>query len=106
MARCPTVCVINVTELLTIWVITPRHLADLFTEDAVWSGVDLILDGRPAIREWFLRREGRKQPSSERAPRSPESNQPRTSERDRSPAPPASSAPPCGLLLPSRPHPS
>jgi hypothetical protein len=33
-------------------------IADLFTEDAVWSGVDLILDGRPAIREWFLRREG------------------------------------------------
>jgi SnoaL-like domain len=33
-------------------------IADLFTEDAVWSGVELILDGRPAIREWFLRREG------------------------------------------------
>ncbi|MCW2953402.1 MAG: nuclear transport factor 2 family protein [Conexibacter sp.] len=33
-------------------------IADLFTEDGVWSGVELVLDGRPAIREWFVRREG------------------------------------------------
>ncbi len=33
-------------------------IADLFTEDAVWSGTDLVLDGRAAIREWFVKREG------------------------------------------------
>lgn len=33
-------------------------IADLFTEDAVWSGTDLLLEGREAIREWFVKREG------------------------------------------------
>jgi hypothetical protein len=32
-------------------------IADLFVEDGVWTGVDLRLDGRNAIREWFSRRE-------------------------------------------------
>ena len=32
-------------------------IADLFTEDGVWSGVDLVLDGREAIRAWFVERQ-------------------------------------------------
>lgn len=32
-------------------------IADLFTEDGVWSGVDLTLTGRDEIREWFTRRQ-------------------------------------------------
>ncbi|WP_187368961.1 nuclear transport factor 2 family protein [Baekduia soli] len=32
-------------------------IADLFTEDGVWIGSDLHLDGREAIREWFVERE-------------------------------------------------
>jgi hypothetical protein len=33
-------------------------IADLFTEDGVWEGTDLVLNGRDEIREWFQRREG------------------------------------------------
>jgi SnoaL-like domain len=33
------------------------QIADLFTEDGVWSGVDLVLTGREEIREWFVKRE-------------------------------------------------
>ncbi len=33
-------------------------VADLFVPDGVWVGVDLELQGRDAIREWFTRREG------------------------------------------------
>jgi hypothetical protein len=33
-------------------------VADLFTEDARWEGTDLVLDGREAIRAWFVKREG------------------------------------------------
>lgn len=33
-------------------------IADLFTEDATWSGTDLLLTGREEIRAWFVRREG------------------------------------------------
>lgn len=33
------------------------RIADLFTEDGIWSGVDLVLTGRAEIREWFVRRE-------------------------------------------------
>ena len=33
------------------------RIADLFTEDGVWSGVDLVLNGREEIREWFVRRQ-------------------------------------------------
>jgi hypothetical protein len=32
-------------------------IADLFTEDGVWEGTDLVLNGRDEIREWFQRRE-------------------------------------------------
>jgi ketosteroid isomerase-like protein len=34
------------------------RIADLFTEDGVWSGVDLVLDGREEIRAWFVKRQG------------------------------------------------
>lgn len=34
------------------------QIADLFTEDAVWRGTDLRLEGREEIRAWFQRREG------------------------------------------------
>jgi hypothetical protein len=33
-------------------------IAELFTEDGVWQGTDLVLDGRDEIRAWFQRREG------------------------------------------------
>jgi ketosteroid isomerase-like protein len=33
------------------------RIADLFTEDGVWSGVDLVLDGREEIRAWFVKRQ-------------------------------------------------
>lgn len=32
-------------------------IADLFSEDAEWQGVDLHLTGREQIREWFVKRE-------------------------------------------------
>jgi hypothetical protein len=32
-------------------------VADLFTDDATWEGVELLLDGREAIRGWFTRRQ-------------------------------------------------
>jgi hypothetical protein len=32
-------------------------IADLFTEDGTWQGVDLLLDGREEIRGWFTRRQ-------------------------------------------------
>ena len=31
-------------------------IADLFTEDGTWEGVELRLDGREEIRAWFTRR--------------------------------------------------
>jgi SnoaL-like domain len=34
------------------------RLADLFTEDGVWTADELVLDGRDAIRTHFLRRQG------------------------------------------------
>lgn len=34
------------------------RIADLFTADGRWEGTDLVLEGREAIREWFVRREG------------------------------------------------
>ena len=34
------------------------RIADLFTQDATWEGVDLLLTGREEIREWFSRRQG------------------------------------------------
>jgi hypothetical protein len=34
-----------------------RAIADLFTEDGEWEGVDLKLTGREEIRDWFTRRE-------------------------------------------------
>jgi ketosteroid isomerase-like protein len=33
------------------------RIADLFTEDGVWSGVDLVLNGREEIRAWFVKRQ-------------------------------------------------
>jgi hypothetical protein len=33
-------------------------IADLFTPDGTWRGVDLFLDGQDAIREWFTQRQG------------------------------------------------
>lgn len=33
-------------------------VADLFVEDGQWEGVDLQLNGREEIREWFTKREG------------------------------------------------
>lgn len=33
------------------------RIAELFVADGVWTGVDLRLDGRDAIREWFTERE-------------------------------------------------
>jgi hypothetical protein len=33
-------------------------IAELFTQDGVWQGTDLVLDGRDEIRAWFQRREG------------------------------------------------
>ena len=33
------------------------RIADLFTADGRWEGTDLLLDGRDAIREWFVERE-------------------------------------------------
>lgn len=32
-------------------------IADLFTEDGTWEGVELLLTGREAIREWFTNRQ-------------------------------------------------
>lgn len=32
-------------------------IADLFTEDGLWTGTDLRLDGREEIRAWFTERE-------------------------------------------------
>ena len=32
-------------------------IADLFTDDATWEGVDLLLTGREEIRAWFTRRQ-------------------------------------------------
>jgi SnoaL-like domain len=34
------------------------RIAELFTEDGRWEGVELTLSGREAIRDWFTRREG------------------------------------------------
>jgi SnoaL-like domain len=34
------------------------RIADLFTADGTWTGVDLQLNGREEIRQWFERREG------------------------------------------------
>jgi hypothetical protein len=34
------------------------RIADLFTEDGTWEGVELFLDGREAIRTWFTERQG------------------------------------------------
>jgi hypothetical protein len=33
-------------------------IADLFTDDGTWTGVDLVLSGREQIRAWFTEREG------------------------------------------------
>jgi SnoaL-like domain len=33
------------------------RIAELFTEDGEWEGVDLLLRGRDEIREWFARRQ-------------------------------------------------
>ncbi len=33
-------------------------IADLFTPDSTWEGVELLLDGQDAIREWFTKRQG------------------------------------------------
>ena len=33
-------------------------IADLFCDDGRWEGVDLVLDGRDQIRDWFVKREG------------------------------------------------
>jgi hypothetical protein len=35
-----------------------REIADLFTEDGQWEGVELKLTGRDQIRDWFTKREG------------------------------------------------
>ncbi len=32
-------------------------IADLFTDDGQWEGVELMLTGREEIREWFTRRQ-------------------------------------------------
>lgn len=34
------------------------RIAELFTEDGRWEGVDLLLEGREQIAAWFSRREG------------------------------------------------
>jgi hypothetical protein len=33
------------------------RIAELFTEDGRWEGTDLVLEGRDAIRDWFVERE-------------------------------------------------
>ena len=33
------------------------RIADLFTDDATWEGVELLLTGQQEIREWFSRRQ-------------------------------------------------
>lgn len=34
------------------------RIADLFTDDGTWEGVDLVLNGNDEIREWFTKRQG------------------------------------------------